>query len=382
MGLESSTHSLVDKSLSCLATFLQILDFSTIKNDLFPIVAAVFTKTSSLAIKIRGLEALNILCGGSPGRDLAGTKVPDSAILDKYTVQEKVVPLLRGIKTKEPAVMVAALAVFKQVGKIADSDFLAIDVLPILWSFSLGPLLNLQQFQEFMDLIRTISSKIEQEQTRKLRDLTSNSIDGYNSPRSNDLMSMPSTDPFGASNVGVDDFERLVLGNGIANASDIISGSTRPQAQRAHTAQSISPTWPSSPPSSMASIFRPQQVPSSRAITPDQTLSSFAALQPSPNFISGRGVEVSSGWASIQPLQPISNITSNPWQNPPSISASIPNAWAGPPSTGISTAWGNPPVLQGDMRPVPQSSSFSIMPPPSTARTDKKTGLETYDSLI
>jgi hypothetical protein len=28
------------------------------------------------------------------------------SILDKYTIQEKVVPLLRGIKTKEPAIMV------------------------------------------------------------------------------------------------------------------------------------------------------------------------------------------------------------------------------------------------------------------------------------
>jgi SCY1-like protein 2 len=28
------------------------------------------------------------------------------SILDKYTIQEKVVPLLRAIKTKEPAVMV------------------------------------------------------------------------------------------------------------------------------------------------------------------------------------------------------------------------------------------------------------------------------------
>ena len=358
------------------------MDFSTIKNDLFPIVAAVFTKTSSLAIKVRGLEALNILCGGSPSNDLHGTKVPDSAILDKYTVQEKVVPLLKGIKTKEPAVMVAALAVFKQVGKIADSDFLAMDVLPTLWSFSLGPLLNLQQFQEFMDLIRSLSSKIEQEQTRKLRELTSNSTNGYNNPRSKDSMNMPSTDPFSASSVGGDDFERLVLGNAIVNGSDMIGGSSRPQAQRAHTAQSISSTWPTGPPSSMASILRPQEIPSSRAITPDQTLSSFATLQPSNNYLSGRGVELPSGLPGIHTLQPIPNITSNPWQSPLSNSASVSNIWASPPSTGISTSWGSPPALQGNMRSAPQPSTFSIMPPPSIAQTDKKTGLESYDSLI
>ena len=42
-----------------------MLDFSTIKNELFPVIASVFTKTSSLGIKVRGLEAFVILCGGS-----------------------------------------------------------------------------------------------------------------------------------------------------------------------------------------------------------------------------------------------------------------------------------------------------------------------------
>jgi len=93
------------------------LDFSTIKNEVFPVIATVFSKTSSMGIKIRGLEALRTLCGGtstvpSDGDGLTGfgdsnskTK-SNSVILDKYTIQEKVVPLLKAIKTKEPAVMV------------------------------------------------------------------------------------------------------------------------------------------------------------------------------------------------------------------------------------------------------------------------------------
>ena len=52
--------------------------------------------------------------------------------LDKFTMQEKVVPLLKAIKTKEPAVMMAALKVFRQVGTAADSDFLAVEVMPVL----------------------------------------------------------------------------------------------------------------------------------------------------------------------------------------------------------------------------------------------------------
>ena len=88
-------------------------------------------------------------------------------ILDKFTVQEKVVPLLKGIKTKEPGVMMAVLRVFKQVAEVADSDYLAMEVLPLLWQFSLGPLLNLQQFQAFMALIKALSGKSRQGNCRR-----------------------------------------------------------------------------------------------------------------------------------------------------------------------------------------------------------------------
>jgi SCY1-like protein 2 len=127
VSMESPTHSLVDASLGTLPTILSTLDFSTVKNDIFPVIANVFSKTSSLGIKIRGLEALHVLCGGTPGgseevesdgldgfdpKEQGKKKKQQSVILDKYTIQEKVVPLLKGIKTKEPAVMVCLHVVF------------------------------------------------------------------------------------------------------------------------------------------------------------------------------------------------------------------------------------------------------------------------------
>jgi SCY1-like protein 2 len=118
-ALESPIHSLVDAALRTLPIVLPILDFSTIKNELFPVIAAIFAKTSSMGIKIRGLEAFKTLCGGGGEEQsdahsdgLTGmveapkAKNSNVSILDKYTIQEKVVPLLRAIKTKEPAVMV------------------------------------------------------------------------------------------------------------------------------------------------------------------------------------------------------------------------------------------------------------------------------------
>lgn len=117
LALESANHSLQDKSLRSLSIFLPALDFPTLKNELFPVISTVFSKTTSLGIKIRGLEAFCVVLGGeveggSDGLDgMSGDgsakKKGTGPTLDKYTVQEKMVPLLRGIKTREPAVMVS-----------------------------------------------------------------------------------------------------------------------------------------------------------------------------------------------------------------------------------------------------------------------------------
>lgn len=251
LAIESPTHNIVDASLRSLPVILPVLDFSTIKNELFPVIASVFSKTSSLGIKVRGLEAFVILCGGSndpitsnDGLDgimkpTAGKKNSSSA-LDKYTMQEKIIPLIKGIKTKEPAVAIAALNVLRQVGAVADSDFIAMDILPILWDMSLGPLLDLKQFQSFMDLIKSLSSRVEAEQTKKLQELSgtvlqfplfrnlahcmhpenANKSLGTNGSRAHnndDFMSFSSAGAFQAGSGGGDgnevDFERLVKGN-------------------------------------------------------------------------------------------------------------------------------------------------------------------------
>ena len=416
LGLESPTHSIVDKSLGCLPTILKILDFSTIKNELFPVIAAVFSKTSSLGIKIRGLEAFVVLCGGSVdgnvelGDDLDGfvvsskqSKTSNSTILDKYTVQEKIVPLLKVMKTKEPAVMMAALAVFRQIAKIADSDFLAMDVLPILWSFSLGPLLNLQQFQEYMTLIKAVSSRIEKEQVRKLQDLSSNNNGLPNSSSTHDLMNVSSTNATigsnGTEDVGQSDFERLVLGRGRATNGniDMLDDGPRPQPQRAQSIQSQPAvfSWSTPAPANSLNNF---VNPISRAITPDNTIFSTPSLV--PITVSKPSQPVANGLSSFAPLQP----TNAPSLNWNSKSATSSTASAFPslqPSSNYSTA------------PPPQTSNsfstFSIPPPPPQSpwtstqtkppggvgnslesgqqiaggiRPPPKKGLDAYESLI
>jgi SCY1-like protein 2 len=406
LGLESPTHTIVDKSLSCIPTIMKILDFTTIKNEVFPVVAAVFSKTSSLGIKVRGLEAFVVLCGGSPTDDTAvgdgldgaivGSRKPkqsSTAVLDKYTVQEKVVPLLKAMKTKEPAVMMAALAVFQQVGKIADTEFLAMEALPILWSFSLGPLLNLQQFQQFMDLIKKISSKIENEQIRKLRDLSSS---GTNATlKTNDFVNAGSTNGFfnsnGSDDVGEDDFQRLVLGRGNQNSGDMLGDAIRPQPQSSKQPEAPSFSWSSTPvnaahshQNSMSNVLQPQ----SRTITPDQSLSSFATLSPASSRPTTN--TMSNGISSFTPMQPMQ----------PSMAPMQPNMMQ--PTPPMASGWSShiaqpmqpsqpsfsmpPPQPQHNfsMPPPPQPqpvtpfSAFSLPPPPITPA--QRPGVQTQNS--
>ncbi|KAI7287402.1 kinase-like protein [Hortaea werneckii] len=415
----STTHGLVDAALGTLPVVLPVLDFSTIKNELFPVIAGVFAKTSSLAIKIRGLEAFYTLSGGSSNDgvgggddeaedDLNGVGVPDkrqggkggsssSIILDKFTVQEKVVPLLKGIKTKEPGVMMAALKVFRQVGEVADSEFLAVEVLPVLWQMSLGPLLNLQQFQAFMRLVKRLSERIEREQTRKLQEMGGGhggvGVGGMGARRAQQVGSGGASN--GLSNGEDADFETLVSGrNPVAAGNDDLMNDwgvpsttpAQPLGTQTYTAKKANdqPTFSWQTPSLAPSTPAPQQpamnalrsgAQAGRTITPDQTLSSFASLTPQSAFSqplqptrTGSQTGTSMGSMPLRPAQQppqqssgfTTNGTSLDWS---AAAASNHSNWTvpKPPRQQQTTAPGTNGV---GATSKPLSGGFGIPPPP------------------
>lgn len=357
-----------------------MLDFSTIKNELFPVIASVFTKTSSLGIKVRGLEAFVILCGGSndPGGDNDGlngimnenaSKKSSSSALDKYTMQEKIVPLVKGIKTKEPAVAIAALNVLRQVGGTADADFVAMDILPVLWSMSLGPLLDLKQFQSFMELIKSLSLRVESEQTKKLQELSGSN--GTATKNNDDFMTFGGANAFstnGNNDDGEVEFERLVKGTvGPSNSSNPLdagwdSTSAPATSQTPHNVSNKSQTpsfaWSTPSPTatsgpSMNAALRPQ--PASRTITPD--LSRFDALTPASTQFSQPLQPSTSGFASPLQSPPQNSWNSAPLQPQPTSSYQPP-----PPSTLMN--WGSAATSSNAWAST--SSSAPLAPPPAS----------------
>ena len=366
-AIECPTHSIIDAAMRSLPVVLPVLDFSTIKNELFPVLAAVFTRTNSLAIKVRGLQSFVILCGGSTdaaaddglnGLVAQPKKTSSSSALDKYTMQEKIVPLIKGIKTKEPAVMMAALNVLRIVGQAADAEFVAMDILPILWSMSLGPLLELKQFQTFMELIKLLSRKVEDEQTRKLQELSGSN--GSTSAQNTDFLSFGGVTgtAFDQSNgASEDDFESLVKGRtstsaNPANGSFASWDDTTPKASSISSAPRSSTSTPQAPafswstppaatptsPHSQAAAVRSQQS-SFRTVTPD--LNRFESLTPSSTQFS----QPMQPTQPTQPTQPSSSFSQadrqqqQPAPSPSSTSASSINWSSAVAAPAASNPW-------------------------------------------
>ncbi|KAF1944518.1 hypothetical protein EJ02DRAFT_501404 [Clathrospora elynae] len=432
-ALESPTHSLVDAALRTLPVVLPILDFSTVKNELFPVIASIFAKTSSMGIKIRGLEAFKTLCGGgSEPQDefqgdgltgiVAAPKVKSSnvSILDKYTIQEKVVPLLRGIKTKEPAVMMAALDVFKAISGQVDSDFLAMDILPILWQFSLGPLLNLPQFQGYMTLIKSTSARVENEQTRKLQELGANNS---TATTRNEFMSFGgsgATNGFDSNNGNGDtDFEALVRGEkqGSSGGTDMLGGDPWAHGSASASSSTVLPSRPStnrtrsnnaSPAATFSWSTPPVSPPphtnlsapklQSRAITPDNTFSTLNSAFPALSAMNP-GIGSSSFAQPQQQSRPAmstntipsyssntqnggvdwskaagSSMTSKPWGGAASFTSNTNNtsSFSSFPAIAPPPSQQNPYSSFNIAPPAPKSlpsGSFGIPPPPMANRT-------------
>src|SRR3569833_1348311 len=355
-ALESPTPSVVDAALRSIPVVLPVLDFSTIKNELFPVIAAIFSKTNSLAIKVRGLQAFVILCGGSddgPGDDgLDGfgqknKKTSSSTALDKYTMLEKIVPLVKAIKTKEPAVMMAGLKVLRVGGQIADADFVAMDILPILWSMSLGPLLDLKQLQTSMYLIKTLPRRVEDEQTKKLQELSGNTNGAAQAP-TDDFMSFGGITGtrFAAPNGDTeDDFERLVKGRAGSTAANPMEAAWDGMAS---STSAISPGLRSSKPSTPPPAFSwstpspttaaapgqlgaaKAQQPTFRTVTPD--LASIATLAPSSTQFSQPLQPAANAQSAFPPPPPMQNTTSGGssinWSTSAATGAAVSNPWA------------------------------------------------------
>ncbi|OBZ75157.1 Protein kinase domain-containing protein ppk32 [Grifola frondosa] len=200
-ALESEHAIVQERALKAVPDLCETIDYAEVQGVLFPRVALVFTKTRMLTVKVATLITF-----------LAMVKT-----LDQASLTQKLVPLLSKIRTKEPAVTMATLAVQEAMGLKVDREAVATLVLPQLWAMSMGPLLTVSQFKRFMEVIRKLGDRVEKEHDQFLRD----------SQRTEDRSATTVNGASGlSSSGGAVDFESLV-GNGAATvkADTIIDNS-------------------------------------------------------------------------------------------------------------------------------------------------------------
>merc|ERR1719318_1358933 len=160
-ALESNVSQIQELCLSIIPNFAGLLDRQSLKSALLPKIRLVCTSTTLLSVRVNSL-----ICIG---------KLLDH--MDKWQVIDDVLPWLPQIPSKEPAVIMAIVGIFKLAfsnSKLGlTKEVMANKVLPFLIPLSIENGLTVQQFNSITTIIREMFSRVESEHRTKLEQLNS-----------------------------------------------------------------------------------------------------------------------------------------------------------------------------------------------------------------
>ncbi|XP_059155505.1 SCY1-like protein 2 isoform X2 [Physella acuta] len=158
-ALESDSPQIQELCLHIIPTFADLIEYSTLKKSLVPRIKKLCLGTSVLNVRVNCL-----LCIG---------KLMDQ--MDKWFVLDEILPFLREIPTREPAVLMSILGIHKVALSEAKlgitKDVMANKVLPFLIPLCIDNNLNLSQFNAYMSVVKEMLSKVETEHRTKLEQL-------------------------------------------------------------------------------------------------------------------------------------------------------------------------------------------------------------------
>uniref|UniRef100_A0A667FZQ5 SCY1 like pseudokinase 2 n=1 Tax=Lynx canadensis TaxID=61383 RepID=A0A667FZQ5_LYNCA len=158
-ALEAPSIQIQELCLNIIPTFANLIDYPSMKNALIPRIKNACLQTSSLAVRVNSLVCL--------GKILE--------YLDKWFVLDDILPFLQQIPSKEPAVLMGILGIYKctfthkKLG--ITKEQLAGKVLPHLIPLSIENNLNLNQFSSFISVIKEMLNRLESEHKTKLEQL-------------------------------------------------------------------------------------------------------------------------------------------------------------------------------------------------------------------
>ncbi|KAJ3219491.1 hypothetical protein HDU67_000904 [Dinochytrium kinnereticum] len=154
-ALEIPVIQVQEQAVKMVPTLVSKLDFTTVKSVLFPKLQAIYTSSSSLSVRVGALIAIHSTI----------------KLLDKFTLTEKIIPLLKGNKVREPSILVGLLAVYAELARQLDKEIIATEILPELWKLSIDQVLNVTQFKKFMKVIHELTAKVEEQHVKVLQEM-------------------------------------------------------------------------------------------------------------------------------------------------------------------------------------------------------------------
>ncbi|KAM4677521.1 SCY1-like protein 2 isoform 2-T2 [Discoglossus pictus] len=158
-ALEAPSIQIQELCLNIIPTFANLIDYPSMKNSLIPRIKSACLQTSSLAVRVNSLVCL--------GKILE--------YMDKWFVLDEILPFLQQIPSREPAVLMGILGIYKctfthkKLG--VTKEMMAGKVLPHLIPLCIDNNLNLNQFNSFMSVIKDMLNKLEAEHKTKLEQL-------------------------------------------------------------------------------------------------------------------------------------------------------------------------------------------------------------------
>lgn len=160
-ALESDVQQIQELCLSILPTFASLVDYPSMKNALLPRIKKLCITSQLVSVRVNCL-----LCVG---------KLLEH--LDKWLVMDEIIPFLPQIPSREPAVLMAILGIYKLAlthSKLGlTKEALATKVIPFLVPLSIENGLSLAQFNACMLLVKDMINRVETEHRTKLEQLSS-----------------------------------------------------------------------------------------------------------------------------------------------------------------------------------------------------------------
>lgn len=158
-ALESDAQQIQELCLSVLPTFASLIDYPAMKNALLPRIKKLCINTPHVSVKVNCL-----LCIG---------KLLEH--LDKWLVLDEIVPFLPQIPSREPAVLMGILGIYKLAlthNKLGlTKEVMANKVIPFLVPLCIENGLTLNQFNALVSLVKEMINRVEAEHKTKLEQL-------------------------------------------------------------------------------------------------------------------------------------------------------------------------------------------------------------------